>query len=238
MSNNILDRLSEREFGEKKTFNKPTIATIKLDGLGSSPTAGQLIDCSEDFKPIGKKITVRPLRLKYSLLKANQSSKITSTEYTRNTDTVSLFMRNGGNSLPDSKPYATGTPADIRKNDDAFKVVFVLYCVYEGRLIKIKFKGASLSGDNGFIEFKKQFSRTNPMYRYTIDINSNFIEKSRAVSYHYLTFSNPVREDSDVQLEVVEGYLNILDGVNPETNTESVGTSIPKSELEDEFDAF
>lgn len=230
----IIDKIMERR-GKSNDMNKPTIGTIKLDGMGKGDTAGHFIDCANDFKSLGNSLDVRVIDQRYELRMATDKFTITSTEYTTKKDTVTLFKREG----TDNQKIASGTPDEMKAKYPELKTIFVLYCIHDKKLVKVKIKGASLAGEFGFIEYSKQFSRTDPMWKYNTLITSEYKEVNRAISYHFGKFAKGKEDTSDEQMQLVDQYLDIIEGIAPKGITlEDSKIKVPNGELDDEFDGF
>jgi hypothetical protein len=165
----------------------------------------------DEITNLGKRLKLRILRTKKKLISANDTFKMFTGEYdSPSKDELRLSKKVYENKGGMPETVATGTAQKLREMFPDLKVATIVYGITNGKLVRLTVKGASTTGDTGLYEYLDSFNGA-PTFMVETKIESKLIQKNRAISYNRMEFSKG--EASEKDLDVVEGYLDMINGV-------------------------
>lgn len=226
MTESIIDRLAAKSKVGQDSFNGPKIPTIKFDGSGAGDTAGHFLRFNDEkMEDLGNSLSLQIIRVRKKLLQGGELVKYFSDEYdSPSKDRITLKMSSRSTDKePWGKPtiVSEGTASDIRMTNDV-KVVSVVYAILGDELVKMTVKGASTTESTGLFEYLDGF-KSNHVFQYITEITSSKVQKNRAISYHRMHFKRGVEITEG--FELVEQYLDIVEGVAPKVASTPVATA-------------
>lgn len=173
-----------------------------------------LIDIEEGVKGyekdnLGPAIEVTFLRIRRKLRQYIKGQKPLSTqEHTSSADMLTLF---GGEKV------VRGTNDELRKQYQGLRTVQVVYCLYNGELVRLTVKGASLGSEvkakevHDFYSYVSSFKKNGAddhFYEH-ITILSNVKERSPMGSYFAMNYERGRKLETD-EMELVEQNMGTV----------------------------
>lgn len=205
-NDSIRDRLADKsKDSDAGKFPKYIVPIIKFNGNTGAFSIRRVVDgdvSKEDEAISNPTITVLKRRsVLFSPLSSGQ--EIFTSEFSSPTDQVSIFDATGGTFTF----VGTDIVSNVRNKYPSLKTKCVLYCLYEGEVVKLEVKGSSLSA---FFEVQKKLQEDDKhLFEVAFQLKTAKAKNEQTkTTYYSIVFGTPAL------VEDFTGFEEALDTIN------------------------